>query len=60
MNAGIGFITEQLSTVVPSSGTHQVGDTWINSAPVAAGVPGGMCVTAGTPGTWKNMAALAA
>jgi parallel beta-helix repeat protein len=45
---------------VPASGNWQVGDEWTQTTPTAAGVPGGMCVTAGAPGTWKNRAALAA
>ncbi|WP_370949190.1 glycosyl hydrolase family 28-related protein [Amycolatopsis sp. cg5] len=34
------------------------GDTCWNAKPVAAGTPGWVCVAAGTPGTWKAMAAL--
>jgi len=35
------------------------GDIVWNNAPAAAGAPGWVCVTAGSPGTWKAMANLA-
>ena len=44
----------------PSTGTWVVGDEWKRATPSAAGVDGGVCVTAGTPGTWKYRAALEA
>jgi hypothetical protein len=44
----------------PAASTWVVGDRWVRITPVAAGVPGGRCVTAGTPGTWKYEAVLAA
>jgi hypothetical protein len=47
------------ATAAPTAGTWRVGDIVWNSTPAASGVPGWMCVTAGTPGTWKAMAALA-
>lgn len=47
-------------TAPPGSGTYAVGDMMWNSAPAAGGIPGWVCVTAGTPGTWKAMAVLAA
>lgn len=36
------------------------GDVVYNTAPSAGGVPGWVCTVAGTPGTWKAMAAVAA
>jgi hypothetical protein len=48
------------ATAAPTAGTWRVGDIVWNSTPAASGIPGWMCVTAGTPGTWKAMAALAA
>lgn len=39
---------------VPNSGTFKVGDIIWNSAPSAGGNIGWVCVTAGTPGTWKS------
>lgn len=47
-------------TAIPTTGTWNVGDIVWNTAPTAGGVPGWICVTAGTPGTWKAMAAIAA
>jgi len=46
-------------TAAPTTGTWAVGDTAWNTAPAAAGTPGWVCTTAGTPGTWKAMAVLA-
>lgn len=43
----------------PSSGTWAIGDIVWNSAAAAGGIPGWLCTTAGTPGTWKAMADLA-
>ncbi len=43
----------------PTVGTWALGDIVWNSAPVAAGVPGWICTTAGSPGVWKAMAAVA-
>lgn len=45
---------------VASQGNFRVADIMNNSAPAASGPAGWMCVTAGTPGTWKAMANLAA
>lgn len=47
------------SEAAPATGTHVVGAEAWDPTPAAAGVPGWVCVTAGTPGTWKAMAALA-
>ena len=44
----------------PVAGTWAVGDIVWNTAPAAGGAPGWVCTTAGTPGTWKAMANLAA
>ncbi len=48
------------STQTPTTGTWAVGDICYNTTPVAGGAPGWVCTTAGTPGTWKAMANLAA
>jgi hypothetical protein len=45
---------------VPTTQAYSVGSQVWRSAPAAAGPPGDVCVTAGTPGTWKAMANLAA
>jgi hypothetical protein len=44
----------------PVAGTFAVGDKCWNTVPFAGGTPGWVCTTAGTPGTWKEMANLAA
>ena len=44
----------------PTSGTWAVGDVTWNTGAAAGGSPGWVCTTAGTPGTWKTMAVLAA
>jgi hypothetical protein len=47
-------------TAAPTTGTWARGDIRFNSAPSAAGTAGWVCVTAGSPGTWKAMGNLAA
>ncbi len=44
----------------PTTGTHLRGDQSWETNPAASAVPGYVCVTGGTPGVWKAMAALAA
>lgn len=46
-------------TAAPTAGDWLQGDVVFNSQPAAGGTPGWMCVTSGTPGTWKAMANLA-
>jgi hypothetical protein len=45
---------------IPTTGTWTQGDICWKSNTAAAGIPGWVCVTGGTPGTWKAMAAVAA
>jgi hypothetical protein len=47
-------------TAAPTTGTWTQGDIVWNTTPAAGGAPGWVCVTSGTPGTWKAMANLAA
>ena len=47
-------------TAAPTTGTWAVGDRVWKTAPAAGGAPGWVCTTAGTPGTWKDMASLGA
>jgi hypothetical protein len=54
-----GVHVVQWDTAAPTSGTWVQGDKVWNTAPTAGGVPGWVCVTGGTPGTWKAMAPLA-
>lgn len=44
----------------PVGGSYSVGDISWNSAPAASGFIGWVCVTAGTPGTWKTFGAISA
>lgn len=48
------------ATAAPTTGVWRRGDIVWNTTPSAAGIPGWICTTAGTPGTWKAMAVLAA
>lgn len=59
-NGATGFLITQSGTAFPSAGIWAVGDHVVNSAPAAAGIPGWYCTTAGTSGTWKAEAVLAA
>lgn len=56
------FVTLKITsgTAAPIAGAWLRGDICWNTEPAASGVPGWVCTTAGTPGTWKAMAALAA
>ena len=49
----------QRATNPPTGGTWSVGDIVWRTDPVSGQEPGWVCVTAGTPGTWKAMANLA-
>ena len=42
----------------PTSGAHAQGDRVYNNAPTAGGSEGWVCVTTGTPGTWKTFGAI--
>jgi hypothetical protein len=44
----------------PTDGTWAVGDISWRTTPVAGAAPGDVCTTAGSPGTWKAMANVAA
>lgn len=59
-NGGTGLIVTRYGTAAPGTGTAAVGDHIVNSAPAAAGNPGWYCTTAGSPGTFKAEAAIAA
>jgi hypothetical protein len=48
--------TWEFGTAAPTVGAHKVGDTVFNTAPAAGGVFAWVCTTAGTPGTWKEVA----
>lgn len=48
------------STAAPTSGSWNVSDIFINSAPSAGGYVGWICITSGTPGTWKEFGQISA
>lgn len=43
---------------MPSSGQYNLGDIVYNSAPVAGGKVGWICIQGGSPGTWKAFGAI--
>ena len=47
-------------TNAPATGTWDAGDIIWSNSPSASNPPGWVCVTSGSPGTWKAMANLAA
>ncbi|MDX1370851.1 MAG: glycosyl hydrolase family 28-related protein [Nitrososphaeraceae archaeon] len=47
-------------TAAPTTGTWENGAIVWNRTPAAGGVPGWICTSSGTPGTWKAMANLSA
>jgi hypothetical protein len=50
----------QKANGIPTTGTYAVGDLIYNSSPKAGGFIGWVCITAGTPGTWKGFGAISA
>jgi len=50
---------EGVGTAAPTSGTWKRGARVWNLSPSVGGAPGWVCVSGGTPGTWKAMANLA-
>lgn len=47
-------------TSAPTTGSFARGDIIWNSTPSAGGTIGWVCVTAGSPGTWKTWGAISA
>lgn len=45
-------------STIPTSGTYDVGDIMYFTLPTASGHIGAVCVTSGSPGTWKNFGAI--
>lgn len=48
------------ASAAPTTGTYKRGDIVLNNAPSASGFIGWVCVTAGTPGTWKTWGVISA
>lgn len=60
---GVGTNTRRMThgyTAAPTTGAWARGDIVWNRDPAAAGYAGWICVTAGTPGTWKRFGAIEA
>jgi len=55
-----GMIREKPAGAAPTTGTYERGAIVYNTAPSAGGSVGWICVTAGTPGTWKTFGSIAA
>lgn len=60
LSDGLVSASTTATTAPPTTGAHQAGDFIRNSAPTVAGAAGSqyvvigwICVSAGTPGTWK-------
>lgn len=58
LGGGVGVFSASANPST-GTGTWKRGDVVFNTAPSAGGVPGWVCVAAGTPGTWRAMANLA-
>jgi parallel beta-helix repeat protein len=58
--ANNNYIIDYKGSAAPVAGRYEVGDIVYNSAPTAGGFIGFVCVTAGTPGTWKTFGAISA
>lgn len=57
---GIGTRRISYSSVAPAAGTWTLGDIVLNTSPSASGMVGWVCVTDGTPGTWRTFGAISA
>lgn len=57
---GLGGRRHTTAAAAPTTGAWARGDIVWNRDPVAAGYAGWICVTAGTPGTWKRFGAIEA
>jgi hypothetical protein len=50
---------QSTGAAAPTTGSWLRGQIVWNTAPSAGGVPGWVCVTSGSPGTWKALGVLA-
>jgi hypothetical protein len=55
----LGGRIQRVGSAIPTSGTFNQGDITWNSNATAGGTVGWVCVTAGTPGTWKSFGTIA-
>jgi hypothetical protein len=54
----IGGSTVNFASAAPTTGAWKLGDATFNNAPSAGGIPGWVCTSAGSPGTWTPMVTL--
>lgn len=54
------LLVEFKASAIPTAQQYYQGDVIINTAPAASGNIGWVCVTSGTPGTWKTFGAISA
>lgn len=52
--ADFGGQKVRVGTVAPTTGDWVTGDRIYSSTPEAGGSEGWICITSGTPGTWKE------
>ena len=62
-SSGLTFFNQAVKgtgtrAAAPSTGTHVAGEVVFNADPIAAGKIGWVCVTGGSPGTWKAWGAI--
>ena len=55
-----GRMTSYRGGAAPTVGAYNKGDIVYNTAPAATGFVGWVCVTSGTPGTWKTFGVISA
>lgn len=51
---GTAVVGAGTRAAAPSTGTHVAGEVVFNGDPIAGGTVGWVCVTGGSPGTWKS------
>ena len=54
----IDYAPTSFGTAPPTTGAHVFGERVINAAPAAGAYSGWVCITGGTPGTWKGFGAI--
>lgn len=54
LTAGIAIKGTGARAAAPTTGTHAVGEVVFNADPISGGFIGWVCVTSGSPGTWKS------
>lgn len=55
----VGGVRQSSGSAAPTTGRHDAGEVVWNNAPTAGGTVGWVCVTNGSPGTWKTFGTIA-